>query len=252
MIFPFVRALALKGIPVSLSCWVLGFCRQGYCPWRVDPVCERDWSDAHVINEIRSIRKRDSTFGYRFITDELKNAHVVMVGNRVHRLCRENRLYSGIIRPKRGSGKLYLCAIMKCSSRRIVGYSIDARMKSSLAVNALRHTVNLRKPVKAIVHSDRGSQFRSKDFTSELTKHGLRPSMGRVGAAGDNAAMGSFFVLRQKNVLNRQRWGTREDLRPEIMYWIEATYHRRRRKAALGNLTPIEFERTQEMVVIAA
>jgi transposase InsO family protein len=68
-------------------------------------VCDRDWSDAHVINEIRSIRKKDSTFGYRLITDELKEAHVVMGENRVHRLCRENMLYSSIIRPKRSSGK---------------------------------------------------------------------------------------------------------------------------------------------------
>ena len=141
---------------------------------------------------------------------------------------------------------------MDCSSRRIVGYSIDARMTSSLAVNALRHAVNAREPFNTIVHSDRGSQFRSKDFTSELTKNGLRGSMGRVGAAGDNAAMESFFALLQKNVLNRRRWETREDLRLEIVYWIEATYHRRRRKAALGNLTPIEFERIQELAATAA
>ena len=63
MMFPLVRELACEGIPVSLSCRVLGFSRQGYYAWRVDPVCERDWSDAHVINEIRSIREKDSTFG---------------------------------------------------------------------------------------------------------------------------------------------------------------------------------------------
>jgi transposase InsO family protein len=68
-------------------------------------VCDRDWSDAHVINEIRSIRKKDSTFGYRLITDELKEAHAVLGENRVHRLCRQNMLYSSIIRPKRSSGK---------------------------------------------------------------------------------------------------------------------------------------------------
>jgi transposase InsO family protein len=289
MMFPLVRELALEGIPVTLSCRVLGFSRQGDCPWRVDPVSDRDWSDAHVINEIRAICKKDSAFGYRLITDELRDAHAVMGGNRVHRLCRENLLYSSINRPKRGSGKtpgpavhddllkrdftakrvnekwllditehatsigkLYLCAIMDCSSRRIVGYSIDSRMKSSLAVDALRHAVDLREPVKTIVHSDRGSQFRSKDFTSELTKYGLRVSIGRVGAAGDNAAMESFFALLQKNVLNKKRWETRDELRLEIVHWIEGTYHRRRRKAALGKLTPIEFETIQELAAAAA
>ena len=64
----------------------------------------------------------------------------------------------------------------------------------------------------------------------------------RVGAAGDNAAMESFFSLLQKNVLDRHAWATREELRIEIVRWIERTYHRRRRQAAPGRLTPIEFE----------
>jgi transposase InsO family protein len=67
-------------------------------------------------------------------------------------------------------------------------------------------------------------------------------SMGQVGSAADNAAMESFFSLLQKNVLNRRRWATREQLRLAIVTWIERTYHRRRRQAALGRLTPIEFE----------
>jgi len=64
----------------------------------------------------------------------------------------------------------------------------------------------------------------------------------RVGAAGDNAAMESFFSLLQKNVPGRHAWATREQLRIEIVRWIERTYHRRRRQTALGRLTPIEFE----------
>ncbi len=65
--------------------------------------------------------------------------------------------------------------------------------------------------------------------------------MGWVGAAGDNAAMESFFALLQKNVLNRRSWTTRERLRIAIVTWIERTYHRRR-QARLGCSTPIEFE----------
>ena len=66
--------------------------------------------------------------------------------------------------------------------------------------------------------------------------------MGQVGSAGDNAAMESFFALVQKNVLNRRRWDTRDDVRIAIVTWIERTYHRRRRQPALGRLTPIEYE----------
>jgi transposase InsO family protein len=140
-------------------------------------------------------------------------------------------------------GKLYLCAIKDVASRRIVGYSISERMQARLAVQALENAVARRGDVAGcIVHSDRGSQFRSRKVLRALERHGLVGSMGRVGAAGDNAAMESFFALLQKNVLNRRSWDTREQLRIAIITWIERTYHRRRRQAALGRLTPIEFE----------
>jgi len=67
-------------------------------------------------------------------------------------------------------------------------------------------------------------------------------SMGQVGSAGDNAAMESFFALLQRNVLDRRRWATRDELRIEIVTWIERTYHRRRKQTALGRLTPVEYE----------
>ncbi len=115
-------------------------------------------------------------------------------------------------------------------------------MKASLAVAAVRNAIVRRNPVGTVVHSDRGSQFRSNAFVRALADHGLVGSMGRVGACGDNAAMESFFALLQKNVLDRQRWATREDLRLAIITWIERTYHRRRRQRRLGRLTPVEYE----------
>ena len=140
-------------------------------------------------------------------------------------------------------GKLYLCAVKDVFSNRIVGYSIDSRMKSSLAVNALNNAVAMRGNVAGcVVHSDRGSQFRSRKFLRALTAHRMVGSMGRVASCGDNAAMESFFSLLQKNVLNRRSWTTREELRIAIVTWIERTYHRRRRQPRLGRLTPIEFE----------
>ena len=70
----------------------------------------------------------------------------------------------------------------------------------------------------------------------------MQGSMGRTGTCADNAAMESFFSLLQKNVLDRQRWSSREELRLAIVNWIERTYHRRRRQRGLGKLTPVEFE----------
>jgi putative transposase len=129
---------------------------------------------------------------------------------------------------------------------RIVGYSMAGRMQASLAVDALEQAVARRGGADVvdgcIVHSDRGSQFRSTLFQEALTGHGLTGSMGQVGSAGDNAAMESFFALLQKNVLDRGQWATRDELRTAIIIWIERTYHRRRRQARLGRLTPVEYE----------
>jgi transposase InsO family protein len=115
-------------------------------------------------------------------------------------------------------------------------------MKASLAVAALRNAIELRRPSGTLVHSDRGSQFRSKKFVRLLRTNGLIGSMGRAGTCADNAAMESFFALLQRNVLDRKRWETREQLRLAIVIWIERTYHRRRRQRGLGKLTPVEFE----------
>ena len=79
--------------------------------------------------------------------------------------------------------------------------------------------------------------------------------MGRVAAAGDNAAMESFHALLQKNVLNSKKWETREELRLAIVTWVERTYHRRRRKRRLGKMTPVEYEALAEAlddVLVAA
>ncbi|REJ07111.1 IS3 family transposase, partial [Microbacterium bovistercoris] len=155
-----------------------------------------------------------------------------------------NRLWlTDITEHRTGEGKLYLCAVKDVFSGKIVGYSIDSRMKSRLVVNAINNAVARRGDVAGcVLHSDRGSQFRSRKAIRVLARHRMVGSMGRVGAAGDNAAMESFFALLQKNVLNRRSWTTREELRIAIVTWIERTYHRRRRQARLGRLTPVEFE----------
>ena len=136
-----------------------------------------------------------------------------------------------------------MCAVKDVWSNRIVGYSIGDRMQASLAVRAIENAVEQRdNPVGVVVHSDRGGQFRSLGFQGALRRHQLQGSMGRVGAAGDNAAMESFFSLLQKNVLDRWVWATREELRLAIVSWVEGKYHRKRRQRRLGKLTPVEFE----------
>jgi putative transposase len=275
-----VKELAADGIPVAVTCRVLKLARQHYYRWLACPVTDAELEEAYRANALFDAHKDDPEFGYRYLVDEARDAGEAMATRTAWRICSSNGWWSAFGKPKRGKagrpgppvhddlvrrnftatapnqlwladitehrtneGKLYLCAIKDVYSNRIVGYSIDSRMKSRLAVAALENAVARRGEVAGcVVHTDRGSQFRSRRFVRALGRHAMVGSMGRVGSAGDNAAMESFFALLQKNILDRRSWATREDLRIAIVTWIERTYHRRRRQDALGRLTPVEFE----------
>ncbi|MFE5114325.1 IS3 family transposase [Streptomyces sp. NPDC056663] len=278
-IYPLVKRLAADGVPVTVTCRVLKLARQPYYRWLERPVTGAEFERATRANALFDAHREDPEFGYRFLADEARGSGAAMADRTAWRICRDNRWWSvfgkkrgrtkkagppvhdDLVRrdftatgPNRlwltditehvtGEGKLYLCAIKDVFSKRIVGYSIDTRMKSRLAVTALDNAVARRGHVDGcILHSDRGSQFRSRKFVRALDRHRIVGSIGRVGAAGDNAAMESFFSLLQKNVLDSRSWATREELRIAIVTWIERTYHRRRRQVSLGRLTPIEFE----------
>jgi transposase InsO family protein len=280
MMYPLVRELADDGVPVTVTCRVLKLARQPYYRWLVCPVSDAEWDEAHLANALFDAHRDDPEFGYRFLADEVHAAGFVVSERTVWRRCSENGWWSAFAkkrsrkRSKAGTpahddlvrreftaaapnqlwladitehrsdaGKLYLCAIKDVFSNRIVGWAIDERMKARLVVAAIEMAVARRGDVAGcILHSDRGSQFRARKVHRALVRHRMVGSMGQVGSAADNAAMESFFALLQKNVLNRQRWGTRDELRIAIVTWIERTYHRRRRQATLGRLTPIEYE----------
>ena len=282
--------LAADGVPVAVSLRVLKLSRQPYYRWRKQQVTASELVEAYRANALLDAHRDDDAFGYRLLADEAADAGEVMCRRTAWRICRDNQWFSafGKKRGKNGKrpgppvhddlvqrdfstddvnelwltditehptdeGKLYLCAVKDVFSNRIVGYSMDSRMKSRLAVNALDNAVIRRGDTAGcIVHSDRGSQFRSRKFVHALHHHHLIGSMGQVGAAGDNAAMESFFALLQKNVLDRKRWRTREELRIAIITWIERTYHRRRRQDGLGRLTPIEYETIMNPTVTLA
>ncbi|WP_113975440.1 IS3 family transposase, partial [Nocardia puris] len=275
-LYPLVKELAAEGIPVAVTCRVLQLARQPYYRWLADPVTTGEVTEAYRANALFDAHRDDPEFGYRLLADEAREAGESMSARTAWRICSTNRWWSAFGKPRRGKngkpeppvhddlvqrnfrsdvlnqlwlsditehqtgeGKLYLCAVKDVSSNRIIGYSIDSRMKSRLAVTAVNNAVARRGDVSGcVIHTDRGSQFRSRRFVGALNRHRMVGSMGRVGAAADNAAMESFFSLLQRNVLDRQRWDTREQLRIAIVTWIERTYHRRRRQARLGRLTP--------------
>ena len=281
MSYPLVRDLAAEGIPVRLTCGVLGHSPQAYYAWLSNPVGQRDLEDAYLTNALIDAHDEDPEYGYRFLADELERTGHVVGERRVWRLCSQQKLWSATVRKgRRGSGKtpgpavhddhlqreftapapdqvwvtditehptaqgkLYCCAIKDLFSNRIVGYALNERMTAQLAVTALRTAVARRQPSGVVVvHSDRGSQFRARSFRAVLTAAGLQGSMGRVASAGDNAAMESWHALLQNNVLDRRRWRTRDELHGAIVFWIEHSYNRRRRQRGLGKLTPVEYE----------
>jgi hypothetical protein len=104
MTYPLVCELAADGIPVTVTCRVLGFSTQAFYKWRANPVSQRDWDDAYLCNAIYDVHADDPEFGYRFTTDELQVAGHRCSENRVARLCTQQRIASSIIR-KRRSGK---------------------------------------------------------------------------------------------------------------------------------------------------
>lgn len=278
--YPLVRELAVDGIPVTVTCRVLNLARQPYYRWLAEPITDTEWREAHLANALFDAHRDDPEFGYRFLADEARAEGHVFADRTAWKVCSENGWFSvfgkkkGRKKAKPGApayddlvrrnftaagpnllwliditehrtdeGKLYACVIKDVFSNRIVGYALDSRMKARLAVAALEVAVARRGDVAGcIVHSDRGSQFRSRKFHKALLRHGMVGSMGQVGSAADNAAMESFFALLQRNVLDRRRWTSRDQLRIAIITWIERTYHRRRRQTTLGRLTPIEYE----------
>jgi transposase InsO family protein len=141
-------------------------------------------------------------------------------------------------------GKLYLCSIKDVFGNRVVGYSIGSRMTAELAVKALDNAMRNRGyPRGVIIHSDRGSQFRSRLVKGKIRDYHCRGSMGKEKTCADNAAMESFYSLVQKNVLNRQKvWHTRQELRIALIRWINVKYNARRRQRGRMKMTPIEYE----------
>nr|WP_176451677.1 IS3 family transposase [Enemella dayhoffiae] len=217
-----MRELAADGVPVTVTCRVLKLARQPYYRWLNAPIPHSEVVAAYRANALFDAHKDDPEFGHRLLADEARDAGEPMADRTAWRLCRSNRWWSrfgkkkgkhqrpgpavhddlvnrdfsanaanelwltDITEHKTAEGKLYLCAIKDVYSNRIVGYSIDSRMKSRIAVNALDSAVARRGDVAGcIVHSDRGSQFRSRKFLRALTRHDLLGSMGRVAAAGD-------------------------------------------------------------------
>ena len=270
---------------------VLKVSRSGYYEWLGRPLSPRDLEDAYLANVIVDINTMSrGSYGAPRVHSELRLAQGVRVGcKRVARLIRcagiagiggssktrrgkrapavhddlvqrqfvadtPNRLWcTDITEHPTREGKVYCCAVLDVFSRQIVGWSIADHMRSELVVDALQMATWRRRPeAGTIVHADRGAQYTSWVFGHRLREAGLLGSMGRVASSVDNTMIESFWSTMQRELLDLQRWSTKEQLASAIFEWIKAWYNPRRRHTSLEMLSPIEFEALHTQAASAA
>ena len=144
-----------------------------------------------------------------------------------------------------GEGWLYLAVVVDLFSRRVVGWSMHPTMTAQLVLDALMMALWRRgKPAELLHHSDQGSQYTSEDFQRLLSAEGITCSMSRRGDCWDNSAVESFFASLKKERVHRKTYSTRDAARADVFDYIEAFYNSRRRHSTLGQVSPMEFEKT--------
>jgi putative transposase len=138
---------------------------------------------------------------------------------------------------------LYLAVVLDAWSRRIVGWTMDTTLTTGLVLGALDMAIRDRQPAAVIHHSDQGRQYTATAFGQRCREAGVRPSMGSVGDAYDNAMCESFFATLECELLDRRRFATPAEARLAVFDFIEGFYNTHRRHSALGYLSPLAFER---------
>ena len=262
--------------PVDLMCRILGVSRSGFYAWARRAPSDRALNDAWLLEQIREIHTANrGVYGAPRVHAELRLARGVRVGRkRVERFHTLEAFVSRVpgvrvaddlvkrqFRPsapnvlwvaditylRSWEGWLYLVAVQDLYSRRIVGWSMADHMRSDLVVDALNMAVARRRPEAGLIHhSDQGSQFVSLAFGQACGKAGIARSMGSRGDCFDNAVAESFFATLKKELIRRQSWPTRDELRQAVFEYIELFYNPTRRHSTLGMLSPTEYERTTQ------
>jgi len=146
-------------------------------------------------------------------------------------------------------GWLYLSVIMDLYSRKVVGWEANGRLNQELTLRALQKAIERRRPSSSSLlhHSDQGIQYSHPGYQDCLEKHGIIPSMSRKGNCYDNAVVESFFKTLKTELIQREKYQTREEAKQSLFAYIEGFYNSRRLHSALGYRSPEEFERQYEL-----
>ncbi len=149
-------------------------------------------------------------------------------------------------------GWLYLATVIDLASRMVVGFAMAEHMRASLVCEALTMALKRWRPQPGLVfHSDRGSQYTSREFAVLLGANGITQSLSRVGQCWDNAVAESFFATLKLELLHRQGWPTRAAAQRAVSEYIEVFYNRQRLHSTLGYRPPAEYEVTQATRLMA-
>jgi transposase InsO family protein len=140
-------------------------------------------------------------------------------------------------------GWMYLATVIDLASRRVVGWSMADHMEASLVCDALEMAIDARRPQAGFIfHSDRGSQYTSGEFRSLLADAGGRQSLSRKGQCWDNAVGESWFSTLKEELIYRQSWATKTQVRRAVFEFVEVFYNRQRLHSSLDYLSPAEYE----------
>lgn len=271
--------------PVQMMAKLMGVSRSGFYAWSRRAPSDRAVADAALTERIVKIHGASKeTYGAPRIHAELADEGANVGRKRVERLMKAAAL-AGVSRRKgtrttirdvrvrpasdlvdrnfradepnqlwvadityvpTWAGFIYLSVVLDAFSRRIVGWSMGHDLRAQLVIDAMNMAIGQRKPRDVIHHSDQGSQYTSVAFGLRCKEAGVRPSMGSVGDAYDNAMCESFFATLECELLDRRKFRTKAEARMACFQFIEGWYNPSRRHSALGYKSPNTFERSAQ------
>ena len=183
---------------------------------------------------------------FRVTTTDSNHSYTISPNrlNRDFRTNIPNEVYVGDITYIRTQqGWLYLAVVIDLYSRRVVGWSIDDNMKTSLVNDALKMALLSRIPPKGLIwHTDRGSQYASEEHRTLLKNFGIIQSMSRSGDCWDNAVSESFFHSLKTEMVNHRNFQTKAEANEAIFEYIEIFYNRQRLHSTNDYMSPVDYE----------
>jgi putative transposase len=274
--------------PIAPMARVLGVSKAGFHAWLKRPPSARAKADAMLLEGVQSIHTRSrQIYGAPRVHAELRAGGEKHSRKRIARLMRTAGLVGachrqgGPVTTRRDKesrpapdlvdrnftaagpnqlwvadityvptavGFLYLAVVLDAWSRKIVGWSMANHLRAELVLDALEMAVGQRRPQEVIHHSDQGSQYTSLAFGNRCGEAGVRPSMGSIGDAYDNAMAESFFSTLECELLARRKFASKAEARMACFGYIEGWYNPMRLHSGLGYRSPIAYEHEQSQM----